>query len=112
MLHKHAAISAAIETAPPDAAGVSRSGLVARVRHRLFPPSPSSSSTGLPAVYKRKLSFQASIAEMLLVNRLKARTQQDQAAHMLERAAHVIFVTCKNWFATGDDRPTRHETRL
>lgn len=30
--------------------------------------------------------------------RLRARTRRDLAMDTLERAAQVIFVTCKNWF--------------
>lgn len=49
-------------------------------------------------MYQRKASFQARIAEILLVSRLKARNKPDPDAGLLERAAQVIFVTCKNWF--------------
>ena len=69
----------------------------------------------MPAVYKRKAGFQASIAEMLLVSRLKARNEQDSQvsdAGILDRAAHVIFVTCKNWFTSSQDRLDQHKTRL
>lgn len=45
----------------------------------------------------------ASIAQLLLVARLRARTRRDLAVDSLERAAHVMFVTCKNWFAASPD---------
>jgi len=56
----------------------------------------------------------ASIAQLLLVARLKARTRRDLAVDSLDRAAHVMFVTCKNWFSAarphdvdaGADAPT------
>lgn len=55
-------------------------------------------------------SFNASIAELLLVNRLKARVHPGtQATDILERASHIVFVTCKNWFSsTGEISPQRH----
>lgn len=52
----------------------------------------------------RDSAQRASIAQLLLVARLRARTRRDLAVDLLERAAHVIFVTCKNWFAASPDR--------
>lgn len=108
--------------AAPAAGMPARAGLVARVKQRLFPPSAAprvggaphtTASEHLPAVVKKnKVSFQASIAELLLVNRLKARLQRDHSASMMERASQIIFVTCKSWFSSTDQQPTRHETRL
>jgi len=46
----------------------------------------------------------ASLAQLLLVARLRARTRRDLAVDSLERAAHVIFVTCKHWFVASPDR--------
>lgn len=46
----------------------------------------------------------ASIAQLLLLARLRARNRRDLAVDSLERAAHVIFVTCKNWFLPSRDR--------
>jgi hypothetical protein len=43
----------------------------------------------------------ASAAQSLLVARLKARNRRDLAADMLERGAHVMWVTCKSWFSAG-----------
>ena len=40
----------------------------------------------------------ASMAQLLLLVRLRARNRRDLAVDSLERAAHVIYVTCKNWF--------------
>lgn len=99
-------------------------GFISRVRLRLFPPSlpnahPQAAGKtanrvagNVSTAVKQKVGLQASLAELLLVNRLKARTQPDQAARMLERATHIIFVTCKHWFSHADNKPTRHETRL
>lgn len=41
----------------------------------------------------------ASIAQLLLLVRLRARNRRDLAVDSLERAAQVIYVTCKNWFS-------------
>jgi hypothetical protein len=43
----------------------------------------------------------ASVAQLLLVARLKARNRRDLAVDTLERGAHVMWVTCKNWFSSG-----------
>ena len=43
----------------------------------------------------------ASVAQLLLVARLKARNRRDLAIDTLERGAHVMWVTCKNWFSSG-----------
>lgn len=112
------AVVPASEQVDQGAIGPHRLGLVARVKQRLFPPSSTSAafvnasealSEHAPVVIKKnKVSFQASIAELLLVNRLKARSQRDQAAGMLELAAQIIFVTCKNWFSSTEQQPTRH----
>lgn len=94
-------------------------GLVSRVKRRLFPASTRSpsASTALIAAPRKGITFQASIAEFLLVNRLRARSRRDQASEMLERASHIVFVTCKNWFAEpsvtrSNQRTSIHETRL
>ena len=56
----------------------------------------------LPATTKRSISFHAGIAEFLLLTRLKARSQKKfQAAQMLERAAQIVFVTCRHWFSAA-----------
>ena len=57
----------------------------------------------LPSVARpRPVGFPASIAEFLLVFRLKARRRSALSTDMLERAVRVIFVTCKHWFADTD----------
>lgn len=53
----------------------------------------------------KAVSFNASIAELLLVNRLKARIcPVTQATDILERASNIVFVTCKNWFSSTAER--------
>ena len=73
--------------------------IVASVRQRLFPAD----TVTIRVASRRRISINASIAEFLLINRLRARSSQrwQQAAEILERAAHIVFVTCKNWFSAG-----------
>lgn len=51
---------------------------------------------------KRVEEHRPSIAQLLLVARLRARNRRDLARDSLERAAQVMTVTWKNWFS-----PTR-----
>lgn len=76
--------------------------IVARVRQRLFPADTAT----IRAASRRGISINASIAEFLLINRLRARSGQrrQQAAEILERAAQIVFVTCKNWFSSTNGR--------
>lgn len=93
----------------PESTGLvpqGKPGLVARVRQRLFPVT----SPTLPAVPDKR---KAGIAEFLLVNRLMARgARKTQAREMLERASHIVFVTCKNWFSSGDGKKPERRTPL
>lgn len=50
------------------------------------------STARLPAV------LSAGLAELTLVNRLRARTRRDLAIDALERAAKIVEVTAKHWF--------------
>ena len=69
--------------------------------------------THLPATKpQRQLGFPSSIAEFLLVFRLKARRPSLLSADILERAVRVVFVTCKNWFSGADShhpKSRRHD---
>jgi hypothetical protein len=61
----------------------------------------------VPAVQRsRSVGFPSSVAEFLLVFRLRARARSRSAlaADMLERAVRVVFVTCQYWFC-GKDIP-------
>ncbi len=49
----------------------------------------------------RDSAKRASVAQLLLVARLKARNRRDLAVDTLERGAHVMWVTCKSWFSSG-----------
>ena len=114
--------------------------MVARFRRRLFNPLGDRSGNGyvqapvglpdsadvppadsLPKVapVKKRLDvgFKASLAEFLLINRLRARirpktAQPVQSADVLQRAEKIIYVTCKDWFGDGDSRSGDVGTRL
>ena len=85
-------------------------GRMARFRQRLFQPRSDAGKAGLPP--KSNIGFQASIAEFLLVNRLRARRKAEPSADVLERAARIVFVTCQNWFAKPEQHGTGNRTRL
>lgn len=57
-----------------------------------------------PVPVTRDTEQRARMAQVLLVARLKARTRRDLAVDSLERAAHVIFVTCKSWLSAPFSR--------
>ena len=52
---------------------------------------------------RRRVSLQASLAEMMLVNRLRARTRTDLVLDTLQRGAAIIELTAKHWFADAAD---------
>jgi hypothetical protein len=64
-----------------------------------FFQTPVDSRVG-PAAAKhhRQVSQQFRLAELMLLNRLRARIRHDLAADTLARAAVVIGVTARQWF--------------
>lgn len=94
--------------------GPESAGLVARFRQRLFPANPSAAapSTALAQRSRRGISLRAGISELLLITRLKARSHGNLATDILERAAQVVFVTCKNWFSASDEKTPPHRKPL
>ena len=83
---------------PPDAAPPAKvvSGL----------DTEENSKTGLPAVAPRRaVGFPVSVAEFLLLFRLRVRRRSALCADMLERAVHVVVVTCKSWFYRDAGQP-------
>jgi len=103
-------------TQKTGAAQAPPASMASRFRQRLFQPwsgPRAPAATHLPApVAQKKMSFQASIAEFLLVNRLRARKRAEPSADVLERASRIVFVTCKNWFATPQRGGPDHRTHL
>ena len=143
----HAAWPAASAPAPalsPSVAGqfaepepaAPRAGMVARFRRRLFNPlgdrskPDAAGDAGLadqadaPSARRlaktapvRDIGFKASLAEFLLINRLRARirpkaAQPAQSADVLQRGEQIIYVTCKDWFGDGDSHTSELGTRL
>ena len=92
---------------------------MSRLKERLLYPwsqhdGPNSEAkTFLPIIApERPVGFPSSIAEFLLVFRLKARRPSALCADILARAVRVVFVTCKNWFADASPskpRPRKHD---
>jgi len=84
---------------PPPPPGTA----VTRLKNRLLHPWSSAreeASSSLPAlVPQRPVGFPSSIAEFLLVFRLRVRRRTALSGEMMERALHMVLVTCKNWFA-------------
>lgn len=96
--------------APPDMAASPSRGLVARLGRRLL---DARAVKALPAsARKMSLRLQASIAESLLVSRLRARTQRQNApsADVLERGARMVLVTCNSWFPVASSAPATSRT--
>ncbi len=92
------------------------STVVSRFRQRLFQPwSQPRDATAPPLpvpLPRRQVGFPASIAEFLLVIRMRARQRSASSVDVLERAVRIVFVTCQNWFAAEDSRrvdPHRHD---
>ncbi|MCZ8257659.1 MAG: hypothetical protein O9327_18590 [Polaromonas sp.] len=99
----------AVANAPPAT-------MASRFRQRLFQPwsgprPPTAARPPAPIAHK-KVTFQASIAEFLLVNRLRARKPAVPSADVLERASRIVFVTCQNWFATPQRGRPDHRSHL
>ena len=67
-------------------------------------------SLPVPAA-RRAVGFPSRVAEFLLLLLLLLRLRRRSAlcAVMLERAFHLVVVTCKNWFVTdARDAKNRH----
>jgi hypothetical protein len=89
-----------------------------RFRQRIFHPfsrtgdaAPSALAVPAPKT-KSALGFQARIAEFLLIHRLRARRKSAPSADVLQRAEHIVFITCQNWFAPPEQRKPRRHTQL
>ena len=54
-----------------------------------------------PVLRRQALSLRASMAELILLNRLRARTRRELSRDTLEQAARVLEVTARHWF--GDE---------
>lgn len=56
-----------------------------------------------PLVTHRKSRFTASLAEFFLIFRLRARRMPSAAVGVMDRAFHMVQVTCKNWFGRAQN---------
>jgi hypothetical protein len=89
-----------------------------RFRQRIFHPfsragdAAASTLAVPPPKAKSALSFQARIAEFLLIHRLRARHKSAPSADVLQRAEHIVFITCQNWFAEPEQRKPHRHTQL
>ncbi len=54
-------------------------------------------------VATRQDRFQTGLAELMLLNRLRARNRHDLTSQTLERAAHIIAVTSRHWFGVAPE---------
>ncbi len=62
--------------------------------------------------HRRRASLQASLAEMVLLNRLRERTRTDLDLDILRCGASVIERTAKHWFTDAAvDRDDRLKAR-
>ena len=115
-------MGATAKPAKPDAtralagSGAPPASMASRFRQRLFQPwagprAPTAAQLPAP-ITQKKMTFQASIAELLLVTRLRARKRAEPSADVLERASRIVFVTCKNGFATPQRGGPDHRTHL
>lgn len=102
---------------------VEPAGLVSRFRQRLFPQRSAGSASfavsgevaAIETPSRRSITLKAGLAELLLITRLKARSKpigSVKATDILERATHIVFVTCKNWFTEADGKTPEHRNPL
>ncbi|MEP6965367.1 MAG: hypothetical protein ABI845_07760 [Polaromonas sp.] len=62
-------------------------------------------------VVRRKNRFSASVAEFLLLFRLRARRGPENSASVMQRALRMVLVTCENWFGRGKADKSGHGKR-
>ena len=94
---------------PPGVAVVPPRGRVARLGRRLR--DIPRGVLGLPASAREmSVRLQASIAESLLVARLRARSQRTSSPEVLARGLHVVQVTCDHWFPAESPAPAASRT--
>ena len=63
----------------------------------------------------RSISFHARISEFLLLTRLRLRrhpANPKQTPEIIERASHVVLVTCQHWFLTRYGKASQHRAPL
>jgi hypothetical protein len=58
-----------------------------------------------PALVRHVQGLRAGTAELVLLNRLRARTRRGPGSETLERAASIIEVTARHWFGDAQAAP-------
>ena len=66
-----------------------------------FPLDLPALTKARPGWVRHAQGWRAATAELVLLNRLRARTRTEPGRHMLDRAARIIEVTARHWF--GDE---------
>ncbi len=83
---------------------------------RTASPPSQAPADGRSASKRRLINIQAGLAELMLLNRLRARTRRDRGGETLERAAQIIEVTSRHWFAESaalaESTPVPGDARL
>ncbi len=57
----------------------------------------SGAENSVPASARQVLGLRAGMAELVLLNRLRARTRRELSKDTLERAARILEVTARHW---------------
>ncbi len=97
----------------PPARGRGAVGLMARFGRRLFRADAAPRHFRVQDTLSQKaIGFHARMAEFLLVNRLKARLRRHDGTQIMERAAHIVAVTCDHWFLAPDGKAPERRTPL
>ena len=68
-----------------------------------FPLDLPALAKSRPAWLRHAQGWRAATAELVLLNRLRARTRAEPDRHLLDRAAHILKVTAQHWF--GEPAP-------
>ncbi len=82
---------AATATCPPPCAHAPQSPAVRQAVHW------SDAVKSVPASARQVLGLRAGMAELVLLNRLRARAQRELSEDTLERAARLLEVTARDW---------------
>jgi hypothetical protein len=90
--------------------GTAMSRLKERLRHPWshtgIDVATSPATAVVPLMLGRQTGFPASIAEFLLVFRLRVRRSSVSSTDVMERAVRMVLVTCQHWFAEADRQKT------
>lgn len=91
-----APVSGGSSAAPGPASRVHRRG-------QGFPALAVAWPERVPVPGRHMLSLRAGMAELVLLNRLRARTRRGLNVDVLERAARIIEVTAQGWLGEGSE---------